>query len=111
MIGDFGISKILSCSTELAKTSLGTPYYLSPEICAGQPYDYKSDMWMIGCILYEIVTGSKPFQGDSLPTILKNIVNLDAPSLPNGTDQQLVNICGMLLQKNPNLRASSEELC
>lgn len=55
-IGDFGISKILENTVQLAGTSLGTPYYLSPEICLGQKYDYKSDMWMLGCILYELCT-------------------------------------------------------
>lgn len=86
MIGDFGISKILSNTSDMAKTSLGTPYYLSPEICAGQKYDFKSDMWMVGCILYELLTLQKPFPGDSLPLIIKNISTLDSPTLPAGTD-------------------------
>ena len=56
MIGDFGISKILSHSVDMAVTSVGTPYYLSPEICSGEKYDYKSDLWMVGCVLYELIT-------------------------------------------------------
>jgi len=55
-IGDFGISKVLENTCDFAKTSLGTPYYLSPEICMSQHYDYKSDAWMLGCILYELCT-------------------------------------------------------
>jgi NIMA (never in mitosis gene a)-related kinase 1/4/5 len=55
-IGDFGISRVLDNSAQMANTSLGTPYYLSPEVCLGQPYDTKSDMWMLGCCLYELVT-------------------------------------------------------
>ncbi len=65
-LGDFGISKVLESTHDFAKTSLGTPYYLSPEVCMGQKYDYKSDTWMLGCILYELCTLKRPFEGDSL---------------------------------------------
>jgi serine/threonine protein kinase len=65
-LGDFGISKVLESTHDFAKTSLGTPYYLSPEVCMGQNYDYKSDTWMLGCILYELCTLKRPFEGDSL---------------------------------------------
>jgi len=61
-IGDFGISKMLENTVQLAGTSLGTPYYLSPEICLGQKYDYKSDLWMLGCVLYEMCTLRRPFE-------------------------------------------------
>jgi NIMA (never in mitosis gene a)-related kinase len=69
-LGDFGISKVLESTHEFAKTALGTPYYLSPEVCLGHRYDYKSDAWMLGCILYELCTLRRPFEGDSLNVIL-----------------------------------------
>ena len=53
-IGDFGISKVLDNTS--AKTFVGTPYYLSPEVCENRPYDFKSDLWSLGCILYELCT-------------------------------------------------------
>ena len=53
-IGDFGISKVLDNTS--AKTFVGTPYYLSPEVCENRPYDFKSDLWSLGCILYEMCT-------------------------------------------------------
>jgi NIMA (never in mitosis gene a)-related kinase len=65
-LGDFGISKFLECTGDFAKTALGTPYYLSPEICSGFKYNYKTDIWMLGCLLYELCTLHKPFEGDSL---------------------------------------------
>ncbi len=65
-LGDFGISKVLEYSNDFAKTSLGTPYYLSPEICSGEKYNFKTDIWMLGCLLYELCTLHKPFEGDSL---------------------------------------------
>jgi serine/threonine protein kinase len=76
-IGDFGISKVLENTSDFAKTSLGTPYYLSPEICMGQKYDYKSDAWMLGCILYEMCTLKKPFEGDSLNVSFDLLMTLD----------------------------------
>lgn len=73
-IGDFGISKVLENTSDFAKTSLGTPFYLSPEICMGQKYDYKSDAWMIGCILYELCTLHRPFEGDSWNILINKII-------------------------------------
>lgn len=51
-IGDFGISKILDATS--AKTCIGTPLYLSPEVCNSQPYGLSSDLWALGCIMYEL---------------------------------------------------------
>lgn len=73
-IGDFGISKVLENTSDFAKTSLGTPYYLSPEICMGQKYDYKSDAWMVGCILYEMCTLRRPFEGESWSIVINKIL-------------------------------------
>ena len=50
-LGDFGISKILELTGEKALTTIGTPYYFSPEICLNKPYSFKSDIWSVGCIL------------------------------------------------------------
>ncbi|CAF4224693.1 unnamed protein product, partial [Adineta steineri] len=55
-LGDFGISKVLNTTCELARTQIGTPYYLSPEICQQRPYNNKSDVWSLGCVLYEVTT-------------------------------------------------------
>ena len=75
-IGDFGISKQLENTVQLANTSLGTPFYLSPEICLGHPYDYKSDVWMLGCVLYEMCTLQRPFEGESLSQVVHKIIEL-----------------------------------
>lgn len=68
-LGDFGISKVLKHTLDFANTSLGTPYFMSPEICSGKTYGFKSDMWMLGCVLFELATQRKPFEGDNLPVI------------------------------------------
>ncbi|XP_075840772.1 uncharacterized protein LOC142857049 [Microtus pennsylvanicus] len=53
---DFGIARVLNSTVELARTCIGTPYYLSPEICKNKPYNNKSDIWALGCVLYELCT-------------------------------------------------------
>jgi serine/threonine protein kinase len=60
-IGDFGISKILSSKSK-AYTVVGTPSYISPELCEGKPYNYKSDVWSLGCILYEMCSLKRAFE-------------------------------------------------
>lgn len=51
MIGDLGVARVLGTQSQFAKTMVGTPYYLAPELCMDQPYDAKSDMWALGCVL------------------------------------------------------------
>ena len=53
-MGDFGIARVLSSTVEKAKTVIGTPYYLSPEIIENKPYSFKSDIWSLGVLLYEM---------------------------------------------------------
>lgn len=65
-LGDFGIAKKLDTAIDFTKTTLGTPYYLSPEIALGKNYGFPSDMWMMGIVVYELMTLEKPFEGDSL---------------------------------------------
>ena len=69
-LGDFGISKLLDTSHDKANSVVGTPYYLSPEACESQPYTYKSDIWALGCVLYELCTLRHPFEAKNLITLL-----------------------------------------
>lgn len=56
-LGDFGIAKVLDSTIDLAKTQIGTPFYMSPEVFKNANYSYKSDIWGIGCVLYELICG------------------------------------------------------
>ena len=64
-IGDLNVSKVIS-EQMMVKTQTGTPYYASPEVWRDEPYDHKSDIWSLGCIIYELCALKPPFLGDSL---------------------------------------------
>jgi serine/threonine protein kinase len=73
-IGDFGISKMLSHTGQLAVTRIGTPYYLSPEVCEGRPYHMASDVWSLGCILYEMCSLTHAFSANRIEDLTLKIV-------------------------------------
>ena len=97
-IGDFGIAKLLD-KTFYAKTFIGTPYYLSPEICKDIPYNYKSDVWALGCILYELCTFEFPFTGKSQASLILNIINGTPKDIGNYSPE-LKNLVKKLLNKD-----------
>ena len=73
-LGDFGIAKGLQNTMDKAKTMVGTPYYLSPEILENKPYDSKTDIWSLGVLLYEMMTFRMPFVANSLPMLSVKIM-------------------------------------
>ena len=66
VLGDLGISKVLDGTLDYAKTCIGTPYYMSPEMFKNKPYNHKSDVWALGCVLYELLTLRHAFDANSL---------------------------------------------
>ena len=66
--------QVLSTHRGGAHTVLGTPYYISPEMCEGKVYDEKSDIWALGCILYEMAALQKTFEGSNLPALVNKIM-------------------------------------
>lgn len=82
-VGDFGIARFLNGTIELAHTSIGTPYYLSPEICESKAYDYKSDIWALGCVLFELMSlGRHPFEAKNMKGLVVKIISEDLEPLP-----------------------------
>jgi len=73
-LGDFGISKVLDSTNDIALTVQGTPYYMSPEVCQSKGYSYKSDVWSLGCILYELCTLKHAFHSENLLGLVFKIV-------------------------------------
>lgn len=70
-LGDLNVSKVLKNGLCFSQT--GTPYYASPEVWQDKPYDYKSDIWSLGCVLYEAIALKPPFQADSMDDLYKKV--------------------------------------
>lgn len=72
-IGDLGVAKAVSAEG-FARTMVGTPFYLSPELCEERPYNEKSDVWALGCLLYELCTFRRPFEAATQPSLILRII-------------------------------------
>ncbi|XP_015709530.1 serine/threonine-protein kinase Nek11 isoform X1 [Coturnix japonica] len=109
-IGDFGVSCLLMGSCDLATTFTGTPYYMSPEALKHQGYNTKSDIWSLGCILYEMCCMQHAFSGRSFLSVVLKIVEGDTPSLPDRYPSNLNAVLSSMLNKNPSLRPAAGEI-
>ena len=105
-MGDFGISRVLQDTYDCAQTAIGTPYYLSPEICQERPYNQKSDIWSLGCILYEMLTLRHAFDASSMKGLVLKILRGNYPPVPNFYSQDVHMIVAEMLKKDPTKRPS-----
>ena len=108
-IGDLGVAKVLS-KNSFAQTVIGTPYYLSPEICQEKPYNDKSDVWALGCILYELCTFKHPFEAKHQGGLIYKILNNKPEPINSYYSKELGNLIFMLLDKNSKSRPSCIEI-
>ncbi|RHY75574.1 hypothetical protein DYB30_012861, partial [Aphanomyces astaci] len=76
-LGDFGIARTLDSTMDHAKTVVGTPYYMSPEVCESKPYSYASDIWALGCVLYEVCTLKHAFDAPNILMLIVKIIQHD----------------------------------
>jgi NIMA (never in mitosis gene a)-related kinase 2 len=82
-LGDFGLSRTLSShEIAFAQTYVGTPYYMSPEIISSLPYTHASDIWALGCVLYELMTHSPPFTAKTQMGLFQKIKEGNIMPLP-----------------------------
>ncbi len=109
-IMDFGVARLESSSMTMAGSVMGTPSYMAPELFSGEAIDQRSDLFSAGIILYQLLTGRKPFSGSSMTTIMHQVVNV-MPTDPSQLDSrlpapldQLIHTC---LAKNPANRFQS----
>ncbi len=109
-LGDFGIAKCLNGTFEKAKTVIGTPYYLSPEIINDKPYDYKSDIWSLGILLYEMSALKMPFEGNNMPQLYMKICTGNYSPLSKVFSQDLRNLVNSMLNVNSFKRPSIGEI-
>lgn len=107
-MGDFGIAKVLSSTQAIARTTIGTPYYLSPEVCQEKPYAWPADIWAMGVILYELCALKLPFDGGSSMVILvQSIIRGAAPPLPEEYSTFVRSLCNEMLSKVPAKRPTA----
>ncbi|CAK9096126.1 unnamed protein product [Durusdinium trenchii] len=109
-VGDFGIARVLRHTQDCARTAIGTPYYLSPEICQERPYSYKSDVWSLGCVLYELATLRHAFDAESMQGLVLKILRGVPPQVPASFSAELRSLIAEMLTKDPNCRPSVNEL-
>ena len=109
-ITDFGTAKILQIGTAQTAHIMGTPSYMSPEQVKGKPVDGRSDIFSLGVILYELMTGEKPFPGQNITTVIYKIIN-EEPIPPRALDSSihpgLSAVITRALAKDPALRYQS----
>ncbi|KAM6178194.1 serine/threonine-protein kinase Nek5 [Rhynchocyon petersi] len=105
-LGDFGIARDLNNSMELARTCVGTPYYLSPEICQNKPYNNKSDIWSLGCVLYELCTLRHPFEGINLHQLVLKICQARFAPISPRFSHNLRSLVSQLFEVSPRHRPS-----
>ena len=109
-LGDFGIAKNLANTWDLAKTVIGTPYYLSPEIINNKPYNNKTDIWSLGVLLYQLVTLRLPFEANNLPILSMRILKGKFKPIPTSFSKPLADLIDHLLKVNPKERPDMKEI-
>ncbi|XP_078004456.1 serine/threonine-protein kinase Nek1 isoform X4 [Phascolarctos cinereus] len=105
-LGDFGIARVLNSTLELSQTCIGTPYYLSPEICENKRYNNKSDIWALGCVLYEMCTLKHAFEAGSMKNLVLKIISGSFPPVSLHYSYDLRSLLSHLFKRNPRERPS-----
>ena len=90
-------------NNNLSHTQTGTPFYASPEVWENKPYDYKCDIWSLGCLFYELVTLNPPFHGKSLNEIYNNIKKCNLAEIPYFYNKEFKKIIDLCLKIDSNL--------
>ncbi|KAL8628089.1 hypothetical protein Q9189_006225 [Teloschistes chrysophthalmus] len=108
-LGDFGLSKLMH-SHDFASTYVGTPYYMSPEICAAERYTLKSDIWSLGCVMYELCTRRPPFDAKTHFQLIQKIKDGRVDPLPSMYSPELQEAIKSCLKTNPHQRPDTADL-
>ena len=101
-LGDLNVSKV--AKRGLGYTQTGTPYYASPEVWKDLPYDNKSDIWSLGCVLYEMITLHPPFRARNMEELYKRVLGGVINKLPPQFSNDLFEVVSLLIQVNSNKR-------
>ncbi|XP_036723965.1 serine/threonine-protein kinase Nek4 isoform X4 [Balaenoptera musculus] len=105
-VGDLGIARVLENHCDMASTLIGTPYYMSPELFSNKPYNYKSDVWALGCCVYEMATLKHAFNAKDMNSLVYRIIEGKLPPMPKDYSPELAEIIRTMLSKRPEERPS-----
>lgn len=110
VLGDLGISKVLDGTMDFAQTVIGTPYYMSPEIFKNKPYSYKSDVWALGCVLYELTTLNHAFDANSLNGLAQKIMKGKFAPINSKYSRHLRALINDMLMTNATQRPDLDQI-
>uniref|UniRef100_A0A8C4PQ01 non-specific serine/threonine protein kinase n=1 Tax=Equus asinus TaxID=9793 RepID=A0A8C4PQ01_EQUAS len=105
-VGDLGIARVLENHCDMASTLIGTPYYMSPELFSNKPYNYKSDVWALGCCVYEMATLKHAFNAKDMNSLVYRIIEGKLPPMPKDYSPELTELIRTMLSKRPEERPS-----
>ncbi|XP_032050361.1 serine/threonine-protein kinase Nek4 isoform X2 [Aythya fuligula] len=109
-VGDLGIARVLENQYDMASTLIGTPYYMSPELFSNKPYNCKSDVWALGCCVYEMATLKHAFNAKDMNSLAYRIIEGKLPPMPKDYSPHLVEIIRTMLSKKPEERPSVKSI-
>eukprot|EP00116_Pleurobrachia_bachei_P010723 sb/3470985/ len=101
---------MLTSESEAAESMVGTPYYMSPEICKGLSYGTKSDVWSSGCVLYEMLELQKTFDATNQLRLVYSIVTKEVKPVSDRWSKPLRDIVHSMLQKDPADRPAMSDI-
>ncbi|XP_052045959.1 serine/threonine-protein kinase Nek4 isoform X3 [Apodemus sylvaticus] len=105
-VGDLGIARVLENHGDMASTLIGTPYYMSPELFSNKPYNYKSDVWALGCCVYEMATLKHAFNAKDMNSLVYRIIEGKLPPMPKVYSAELAELIRTMLSRRPEERPS-----
>ncbi|KAA6354652.1 MAG: putative NEK protein kinase, partial [Streblomastix strix] len=101
ILSDLGVAKLLKAKDALTQTAIGTPYYLCPEMWQNKPYNNKSDVWSLGCVLYEITTLNRPFDAPSMQGLHQRVKTGRFAPIPSCFSQELAQMINSIIVVDP----------
>ena len=108
-LGDMNVSKVTG-NRGLNYTQTGTPYYASPEVWRDEPYGFKSDVWSLGCVIYEMLALKPPFSGKDMDQLFKRVCKGQLSRIPDHYSNDIWQVVQLMIRVDPNLRPDTNEL-